>query len=101
MGPREPGELRGPEGRVEVGAGPRVHGLRVEPPAEPFGRIGAPRVAPAEHLGERLAALVEREQAVAEARRAVRLVAVEHRARKASDLRRVASVVFLLAQLAA
>ena len=59
---REPRELRRPEARMEVRAGARVHGVRVEPAPQPLGCSRAPRVPPAEDLGQRPPVLVEREQ---------------------------------------
>ena len=84
---------------MQVGAGARVDGIVVEPPAQPRGRVRAARVAPAEKLGQGLSLAVERNQAVAEARDAVRFGAVEHLAAQGDDLVRVAAVIALLPQL--
>ena len=96
---REPRELRRPERRMQVGAGAGVDGIVVEPATEPLGGVRAPSVAPAEELGQRLSVAVERDEAVAEARDAVRFGAVEHLAAESDDLVGVAAVVALLPQL--
>ena len=55
---------------MDVAAGPRVHGPRVELAGQPLGVRRRVEVAPAEDRGQRLAAPVDGDEAVAEARRA-------------------------------
>ncbi len=100
LGLREPGELRGPERRVEVRAGARVHLAGVEAAAQRLGRAGAARVAPAEDRRQRLPAAVDRDEAVREARRRVRLGAAEDRPDERGHLGGVGRVVALLPELA-
>jgi len=74
LGLGEPGELRRPEGGVQRRPRPGVDGGRVgHPPAEPLRRAGRAGVAPPEHRRERPARLVERDEAVPEARGADRV----------------------------
>ena len=70
----EPRKLRRPVARVDVTAGACVHGLRIDSSCEPLRRVGGTRVAPAQDRCQRPSTLVERKQAVTEARRADRVV---------------------------
>ena len=90
-----------PARRRGGGRRPCAHGrLGVEPLREPFRRVGATRVAPAEDRRERVPALVDGDEAVREARGRVRLLVPEHAPDGCRDLGWIVGLVLLLPQLA-
>ena len=103
VGGCEPGELRGPEARMQMGAGSRMDGRRIEAPAKPPGRLGAAGVAPPQHRRQRPPRAVERHQAMPEARCPDRVdplvAAADHLADQAYHLLGIPAVVALLPPL--
>jgi len=99
LGLREPGELRGPEGRVEECARARVHLRWIEALGQPLCGVCAARVAPAEDRRERVPVFVDGDEAVREARCRVRLRVAEDAPDGGGDLVGLCALVPLPAQL--